>query len=130
MVSEDTANMEDSDGDLVAMAAQNVKLTTAMAGRCPEIVETAVAEIVDVETFQLDCTTLWAEVFSSEAAITGDYVTAKIPEFARHIRAQFQDLFQDPMGLAPTHKDGSSRIRTIPGVESPHKSPYQLTPHK
>jgi hypothetical protein len=59
-----------------------------MARRSPEIVETVVADIVDKETFQLDCAMLWAEVFGSEASITGDDAAATIPEFERHIRAQ------------------------------------------
>jgi hypothetical protein len=129
MVSEETANMEDLDGDLAATAPQYEKLMTAMAQRFPEILETVVTEIVDKVTFQLDCTMLWAQVISSEAEITGDDTAPKILELERHICAQYQDLFQEPTCLPPTRMDGGFRIRMIPGIESPHKSPSRLTPH-
>jgi hypothetical protein len=129
-VSEVTANMEESDSDLAAMAAQHEKLTMSMARRSLEIVVTVVAEIIDEEIFQLDCAMLWTEVFNSQAAITGVDTATKIPEFERRIRAQYQDLFQEQMGLPPTCKDGGFRIRTIPGIDSLHKSPYRLTPHE
>jgi hypothetical protein len=53
-VLEDTANMEEPDGNLAATVAQYEKLTTKMAQRSPETVETVVTEIVNKETFQLD----------------------------------------------------------------------------
>jgi hypothetical protein len=84
-------------------------------------VETVVTEIVNQDTFQLDCATLWAEVFGSESAITGNDAAAKILEFERHICAQYQDLFHEPTGLPPARKECGFRIRTIPGVKPPHK---------
>jgi hypothetical protein len=90
---EETANMEDLAGDLAAIAALYKKLTTAMVLRSPEIVETVFAEIVDEDTFDPDCESLLAEVFSSEATTMGVQLATQILEFEHHIRAQYQDLF-------------------------------------
>jgi hypothetical protein len=58
------------------------------------------------------------------AAITGVDAATKIPEFKCHMRAQYQDLFKEPMGLPPARKDGGFRILTMLGIEPPHISPY------
>ena len=54
----------------------------------------------------------------------------KVPDFERKIRAQYADVFQEPTRLPPARKDGAFRIRTIPGAEPPHRSPYRLTPEE
>jgi hypothetical protein len=86
-VLEETPNMEDSNADLTATVALYVKLAMAVAQRSPETVEMMVPEIVDEETIQLDCATLWVEVFGSEAAIMEDNTATNIPEFECRILA-------------------------------------------
>lgn len=54
----------------------------------------------------------------------------KVPEFERKIRAQYADIFREPTGLPPMRRDGGFRIRTIPGAEPPHRSPYRMTPEE
>jgi hypothetical protein len=100
-VSEDTANIEELVGDLAATAVQYEILTTKMARRAPEIVETVVTEIVDKETFPVDCTTLWAVVFGSEMAIRWVDAAAMIPEFECSIHAQYQNHSQETIGHPP-----------------------------
>ena len=51
-----------------------------------------------------------------------------MPEFERRIRAQYPDVFRAPTGLPPARKDDGFQIRTIPGADLPHRSPYRLTP--
>jgi hypothetical protein len=119
---ENEDNMGDLNSDLVVTAAQYENLTAAMARRCPEIVETVVAEIVDNKTFQFDCATLWAQFFALGVTMAADEEVVNIPEFKRRICAQSQNLFQEPSGLPPARKDGGFWIRTIPGVEPPHRA--------
>jgi hypothetical protein len=123
-VSKNTVNREESDSDLVVMAAQYDKLMTTMAPRSLEIVVTVVTEIVDIEIFQLDCTMLWAKVFSSQTAIMGAGAATKLLEFEHHIHAQYQSLFQEPMGLPPAQNDGSFWICMIPAINPHHMSLY------
>ena len=47
---------------------------------------------------------------------------------ARVREAQYPDVFRAPTGLPPARKDDGFRIRTIPGAELPHRSPYRRTP--
>jgi hypothetical protein len=84
------------------------------------MVESVVAEIVDEDTFQLDCASIWAEVFGSEATTMGNAVATMILEFEHCIYIQYQDLFQEPTSLPPACKDDAIRIHTIPGVKHPH----------
>ena len=86
-----------------------------------------VAEVVDEETYQEDCAEAWHEVFGDEVELHAIDIT-KIPEFERKIKEQYKTIFEEPMGLPPVRKDGGFRIRTIPGIEPPHKSPYRQTP--
>jgi hypothetical protein len=120
----DIAHMEESDDDLAAMAAQYEILTTTMAQTCPEIVETMATGIVNQETFQLDCKSLWAEVFGLEVTITGVNAAVNIPEFEHHIQVQYRTHIEGTMGLPPARKDVGFQIRMISEVECPHLLPH------
>ena len=95
----------------------------------PEIANFMVAEITDEATYQDDCARTWQRVFGKDCnAELQEADLEKMPEFERRIRAQYPDVFKEPTGLPPVRKDGGFRIRTIPGAEPPHRSPYRLTP--
>ena len=101
----------------------------------PEIAEFMVAEITDKSTFQHDCARTWQRVFSKDmpGGSRSELQAAdldKVPDFERKVRAQYADVFQEPAGLPPARKDGGFRIRTTPGAEPPHRSPYRLTPEE
>jgi hypothetical protein len=88
----------------------------------PEVSEIMVAEIVTEDEFQADYASIWAEVMSTEVTLE------KVPEFEKQIRLRYQDLFQEPNGLPPSRRDSDFRIRTITGMEAPHKAPDRMTP--
>ena len=99
----------------------------------PEITEFMVAEITDEATYQQDCAHTWRHIFGKEVPIGSELKAIdldKISKFEHKIRTQYADIFQEPTGLPPTRKDGGFRIRTIPGAEPPHWSPYRMTPEE
>ena len=90
-----------------------------------------VAEIADEATYQQDCARIWQHVFGKDVPVGAELQATdldKVPEFERQIRAQYADVFQERTGLPPMRQDGGFRIRTIPGAEPPHRSPYRMTP--
>jgi hypothetical protein len=86
--------------------------------------EVVIGEIVDEATFKADCAVIWAECMLVETAPGAARGAEELSEFERRVRVQYHDLFLEPEGLPPARSAGDFRIRTIPGVEPPHRSPY------
>ena len=100
-----------------------------MNRQLPEIADFMVAEIADEATYQDGCARTWRRVFGKDRNVALQAADLeKMPEFERRIRAQYPDIFKEPTGLPPARRDGGFRIRTIPGAEPLHRSPYRLTP--
>ena len=115
----------------LAYSIDNSAKTTTTSRQLPEIAEFMVAEITDEATYQQDCARTWQRVFGKDVPIGAELLATdvdKVPEFERKIRAQYADVFQEPTGLPPMRRDSGFRIRTIPGAEPPHWSPYRMTP--
>ena len=90
-----------------------------------------VAEITDEADFQQDCSRVWRKVFGKDRDSELQAADLeKVPEFERKIRTQYADVFREPTGLPPARKDGGFGVRTVPGAEPPHRSPYRMTPEE
>jgi hypothetical protein len=89
--------------------------------------EVVIGEIVDEATFKADCAVIWAECMLVETAPGAAPGAKELLEFERRARVQYHDLFLEPEGLRPGRSGGGFLIRTIPGVEPPHRSPYRQT---
>ena len=112
-------------------SADTIAKPTTKCRQLPEIAEFMVAEIADEATYQQDCARIWQHVFGKGVPVGAELQATdldKVPEFERKIRAQYADVFQERTGLPPMRQDGGFRIRTIPGAEPPHRSPYRMTP--
>ena len=95
----------------------------------PWEIEVEVAEIISEEEFNAECALLWADLFPADIdSLSASIVSQKLTDFEQRIRTEYSDLFVPPTGLPPKRKDRGFRIRTIPGVEPPHRSPYRMSP--
>src|SRR5258705_561488 len=103
--------------------------------RSIEVVDFMAVEINDEAAYKRDCARAWRQIFgkskkgdpsdTSELQATD---VERIRAFEKKIHSMYPDLFVEPTGLPPARKDGGFRIRTIPGAEAPHRSPYRMTP--